>query len=296
MYLNETTRHADVILPPPSQLQRSHYDVLAAPVRGAQRRQLHPAGAAARRRPAGRVGDHREAGVDRAGPGADADPAVVDDTDDRRDGPAAPSSDEHSNFVGRDPDELLDELDAVRPARPRAPARLHAPHRTVRRRVRIEPGRDVARRPARSSRTASTSAPSSNGCPGSCARRRQDRAGASGAHRRPGRLRGGDRRAGGEGHGARRPTPSAQQQLLDAQHRGAREGQAALHAACPSRRRGAPRARRRSAGIDHVTGRIRQRAGRGDRCDPSRCREPPARVGSRCGRARRCAWPPSTRG
>jgi anaerobic selenocysteine-containing dehydrogenase len=28
VYLNETTRHADVILPPPSQLQRSHYDVL----------------------------------------------------------------------------------------------------------------------------------------------------------------------------------------------------------------------------------------------------------------------------
>ncbi len=28
MYLNETTRHADVILPPPSQLQRPHYDVL----------------------------------------------------------------------------------------------------------------------------------------------------------------------------------------------------------------------------------------------------------------------------
>jgi anaerobic selenocysteine-containing dehydrogenase len=28
IYLNETTRHADVILPPPSQLQRSHYDLL----------------------------------------------------------------------------------------------------------------------------------------------------------------------------------------------------------------------------------------------------------------------------
>ena len=27
IYLNETTRHADVILPPPSQLQRDHYDV-----------------------------------------------------------------------------------------------------------------------------------------------------------------------------------------------------------------------------------------------------------------------------
>lgn len=28
IYLNETTRHADVILPPPSQLERSHYDVI----------------------------------------------------------------------------------------------------------------------------------------------------------------------------------------------------------------------------------------------------------------------------
>ena len=28
MYLNETTRHADVVLPPPSQLQRGHYDLL----------------------------------------------------------------------------------------------------------------------------------------------------------------------------------------------------------------------------------------------------------------------------
>jgi anaerobic selenocysteine-containing dehydrogenase len=27
IYLNETTRHADVVLPPPSQLQRSHYDL-----------------------------------------------------------------------------------------------------------------------------------------------------------------------------------------------------------------------------------------------------------------------------
>ena len=27
IYLNETTRHADVILPPPSPLQRPHYDI-----------------------------------------------------------------------------------------------------------------------------------------------------------------------------------------------------------------------------------------------------------------------------
>ena len=31
MYLNETTRHADVVLPPPSQLQREHYDVALYP-------------------------------------------------------------------------------------------------------------------------------------------------------------------------------------------------------------------------------------------------------------------------
>ncbi|MEO8364524.1 MAG: molybdopterin oxidoreductase family protein [Ilumatobacteraceae bacterium] len=30
MYLNETTRHADVILPPPSHLERSHYDLIFA--------------------------------------------------------------------------------------------------------------------------------------------------------------------------------------------------------------------------------------------------------------------------
>lgn len=28
IYLNETSRHADVVLPPPSQLQRDHYDLL----------------------------------------------------------------------------------------------------------------------------------------------------------------------------------------------------------------------------------------------------------------------------
>ena len=31
IYLNETTRHADVILPPPSQLQKDHYDVALLP-------------------------------------------------------------------------------------------------------------------------------------------------------------------------------------------------------------------------------------------------------------------------
>jgi anaerobic selenocysteine-containing dehydrogenase len=48
IYLNETTRHADVILPPPSALQKSHYDVALLQLRRAQRGQLQPAGAAPR--------------------------------------------------------------------------------------------------------------------------------------------------------------------------------------------------------------------------------------------------------
>ena len=52
IYMNETTRHADVILPPPSPLARCHYDARAVPARGAQRRELlaagHGAGARAR--------------------------------------------------------------------------------------------------------------------------------------------------------------------------------------------------------------------------------------------------------
>ena len=39
-YLNETTRHAHVILPPTSPLERSHYDLAFACVLGAQRRQV----------------------------------------------------------------------------------------------------------------------------------------------------------------------------------------------------------------------------------------------------------------
>ena len=39
LYLNETTRHADVILPPPSPLQRSHFDLLLMHV--VPHRELH---------------------------------------------------------------------------------------------------------------------------------------------------------------------------------------------------------------------------------------------------------------
>ena len=73
IYLNETTRHADVILPAPSPLRRGHYDLALLPVRRAQRRALLPAGARARARAARRVGDTPAPGRDRLGQGPDAD-------------------------------------------------------------------------------------------------------------------------------------------------------------------------------------------------------------------------------
>ncbi|MFM7045143.1 MAG: molybdopterin dinucleotide binding domain-containing protein, partial [Ilumatobacteraceae bacterium] len=113
MYLNETTRHADVILPPPSQLQRSHYDV--ALYQFAVRS----------------VANYSEAvlpldegqpdeweilarlGLLAAGAGPDADPAVADDLMARgllQHAVADPASAVH----GRDVDELLDQLEPRR--------------------------------------------------------------------------------------------------------------------------------------------------------------------------------------
>ena len=56
-YVNETTRHADVILPPPTALQKGHYDLALLQLALRNVANYSPAGAAARRRPARRVGD-----------------------------------------------------------------------------------------------------------------------------------------------------------------------------------------------------------------------------------------------
>ena len=65
IYVNETTRHADVILPAPSAAPEAALRPGAAAAGAAQRRQLVRAGAAARRRPARRVGGPGQAGADR---------------------------------------------------------------------------------------------------------------------------------------------------------------------------------------------------------------------------------------
>ena len=62
IYVNETTRHADVILPAPSALQKSHYDVALLQLAVRNVANYSPAGPAPRRRPARRVGDPVHAG------------------------------------------------------------------------------------------------------------------------------------------------------------------------------------------------------------------------------------------
>ena len=111
MYLNETTRHADVILPPPSQLQREHYDVALYPfairnVANFSERVLpldegQP--------------DEWEVLLKLAliaqGFGPDADPIAADDVSIEglvRHGVADPSSPIH----GRDPEEIISQLNA----------------------------------------------------------------------------------------------------------------------------------------------------------------------------------------
>ncbi len=111
LYLNETTRHADVILPVPSQLERGHYDLLLLQfaVRNVAN-YSEPVLPLAEGQP-----DEWEVisklSLIAQGMGPDADPAIVDDL--AIDGMIASAvKDESSNVFGRDPDELRAGLDA----------------------------------------------------------------------------------------------------------------------------------------------------------------------------------------
>ena len=168
IYVNETTRHADVILPAPSALQKGHYDLALLQLAPAQRRQLQRAGAAARRGPARRVGG---AGPPRPrAPGRGGRPPTRPLVDDLMVTSLvqAAVADEHGPIHGRDPEEILGLL-APRTG-PGAHPRPDAAHRSLRRRLRRRPRRAHPRQAARATRTASTSARSSPGCPTCCAR------------------------------------------------------------------------------------------------------------------------------
>lgn len=120
IYLNETTRHADVILPPPSTLQRSHYDVLL--LQFAVRNVANYSPPVFPLEP-GQPDEWEliaKLVLIAQGQGKDADPAIVDELVVRGLVDAAvkdPSSPVH----GRDPDELLHVLAA---AGRRGPERL----------------------------------------------------------------------------------------------------------------------------------------------------------------------------
>ena len=57
LYLNETTRHADVILPPTTALERDHYDLVFHSSGDPQHRTVQPGGVREAGRGAARLGD-----------------------------------------------------------------------------------------------------------------------------------------------------------------------------------------------------------------------------------------------
>ncbi|HSM65525.1 MAG TPA: molybdopterin-dependent oxidoreductase, partial [Ilumatobacteraceae bacterium] len=111
LYLNETTCHADVILPPPSQLQRSHYDLLLLQFAVRNVANYSPPVLPLE---AGQPDEWEIIAKFTSiaqGLGVDVDPSLVDDAALDALVRGAVSS-EHSPVAGRDADELLAELSA----------------------------------------------------------------------------------------------------------------------------------------------------------------------------------------
>ncbi len=111
MYLNETTRHADVILPVPSQLQRSHYDLLLLQFAVRDVANYSPPVLPLDEGQPDEWEIIAKLTLIAQGMGVDADPAVADDL---AIGAlvAAAVDDEHSPIGGRDGGEILAELTA----------------------------------------------------------------------------------------------------------------------------------------------------------------------------------------
>jgi len=111
MYLNETTKHADVVLPPPSQLQKGHYDLLLL--------QFAVRNVANYSEPVLPLDDDQpdeweiisKLTLVAQGLGVDADPALADDTAIAAIVRSA-VGDPYSPVAGRDADDLLAELAA----------------------------------------------------------------------------------------------------------------------------------------------------------------------------------------
>ena len=127
IYVNETTRHADVILPAPEPLAKAHYDFALYQLAVRSVANYSPPVLAARRGPARRVGDGAAPRRDRRRPGPRRRPRGLGRA--RRPDPDRPRGRRcrARAIEGRDAEEIVD--GARRAPRARAGARLHAPRR-----------------------------------------------------------------------------------------------------------------------------------------------------------------------
>ena len=281
IYVNETTSHADVILPAPEPLEKSHYDLALYQLAVRNVANYSPP-VFERTGPAEWESFLRLAGIV-TGQGPSADIEALDDlviaTLIQRE-----VADPGSRVAGRDPAKLLEALEPRRgPERMldfmlrvgaygdafgEDPAGLTLDH------ARAKPPRH---RPRSAQPAAARRAPHAVG---------QGRAGSRGDRGRPRAAAGRARARAKRRADADRPPPAALEQLLDAQPAGAREGQGALHASHPPGRRLTARTRRRRARARQVGRRLAGGAGRADRGDHARRRVDPARLGPRrAGRA-----------
>jgi anaerobic selenocysteine-containing dehydrogenase len=112
LYLNETTRHADVILPPPSQLQRGHYDLLLLQFAVRNVANYSPPVLPLDEGQPDEWEIISKLTAIAQGLGVDVDPALADDL--AISGLVRSAvKDEYSPVAGRDADELLAELNAA---------------------------------------------------------------------------------------------------------------------------------------------------------------------------------------
>jgi anaerobic selenocysteine-containing dehydrogenase len=241
IYLNETTRHADVILPPPSALERSHYDV--ALLQLAVRNVANYSPPVFERRPG--QPDEWEILAKLAligmGQGPDADPAAVDDvaagawcsrwcaTSRRPSTGATPTrSWPLLDAEGRRGPERM--LDVMLRTGPYGDGSGRNPTGSRWRLLEAHPhGMDFGASAPRLPEVLRTPSGKGGAGPTRAAGRCRPAAGV-GARASRGRRDALD--------GAGRSAPPALEQLVDAQHEGAGEGQASLHPAGAPRRRG----------------------------------------------------------
>ncbi len=276
IYVNETTRHADVILPGPEPLEKSHYDVALYQLAARNVANYSPPVIEGDGPPEWEVLLRLTGVVTGQGPNVDVDALdrLVIETLVRRE-VAIPGS----AVEERDPDELLAALEPRR-----------GPERLLDFMLRTGPyGDGLGNDPQ--GLTLETLERSPHGVDLGPLRPRlpdalrtpvgADRAGAPADRGRPRAPAGGAPATAERRPGADRPPPAALEQLVDAQPAGAREGQGALHHAHPPRRRRPAGTGGRAPGAAALGGRGARGAGGDHRRDHAGRRVDPPRLGAR---------------